>query len=554
METSLECIDLPYGPEGKQWQDTLSSLVSWKSTVEKKGLVSAPSSCDVISCEIVPEGITPALYQVPSTGLTTAQHDQAMKETLAVIEGPQGSLLGYACNRSFKVPSLFQCPFTEVMINNGGSPYSGIRSLSFRPKWMERNVLDYYASLWNAKWPYDQSDPLSCWGYILTMGSTEGNLHALWSARNYLSGNYLQPHTDPSKSDQPSTNPIQQPSIAPSMEPVVLYSCNTNGSLPRLCNMVNLPTFDVIGREKYPTENPLGGDWAAGVPCEGGDAGPGTIDISSLELLVDFFSSKGHPIVLVLNCGTTFKGSFDDVELAGSKMVEILKRSGMYERVKVDTESVSGRVIRKGFWVHIDGAFAAAYSPFLEMAYKNGLTDVQPPSPFDFRNDFVTSIVMSGHKFIGTPWPCGVYLVRHSEQIVTWGSTWNGSPDTTVGLSRNGHSSILLWSYISLNSYDSQVATVLECLHLVSYTLDQLRKLQSKLGTDLWITNYPPSLAILFRKPNSETVEKYTLFCPTVCIKSEIRHLSQIYIVPHVTSKLIDSLIEDLSKPDAFEF
>ena len=59
-------------------------------------------------------------------------------------------------------------------LNNGGSAnaasHTGLTTL-----WMERNVLDYFASLWNAKWPHNPKDPESCWGYTLTMGSTEGN-------------------------------------------------------------------------------------------------------------------------------------------------------------------------------------------------------------------------------------------------------------------------------------------------------------------------------------------------------------------------------------------
>ena len=51
---------------------------------------------------------------------------------------------------------------------------------------------DYYALLWNAKWLYDTHDPETYWGYVQTMGSTEGIFHAMWSARNYLSGKYMQ--------------------------------------------------------------------------------------------------------------------------------------------------------------------------------------------------------------------------------------------------------------------------------------------------------------------------------------------------------------------------
>ena len=45
-------------------------------------------------------------------------------------------------------------------MNNGGDAFSGGSGLSFRPKWMERGVVDYYTSLWNAKWPHDPNDPV----------------------------------------------------------------------------------------------------------------------------------------------------------------------------------------------------------------------------------------------------------------------------------------------------------------------------------------------------------------------------------------------------------
>ena len=51
-----------------------------------------------------------------------------------------------------------------------------------QPKWMERCIRDYYASLWNAKWPHGPNGNDTYWGYVFTMGSTEGIIHALWSA------------------------------------------------------------------------------------------------------------------------------------------------------------------------------------------------------------------------------------------------------------------------------------------------------------------------------------------------------------------------------------
>ena len=162
--------------------------------------------------------------------------------------------------------------------------------------------------------------------------------------------------------------------------------------------------------------------------------------LDALEKVVDFFSSKGHPIIVVFNYGTTFKGGCDDVQTAGERLVKVLKKNNMYERTLVDHDNPSSLVVRRGFWFHVDRALAAAYMPFLEMAYKNGLTDIKPASTFDFRLDFISSIVMSGHKYIGTPWPCGVYLVK--ETIYSF----QGWP-STITVSRNGHSSPALDSH-----------------------------------------------------------------------------------------------------------
>ena len=79
---------------------------------------------------------------------------------------------------------------------------------------------------------------------------------------------------------------------------------------------MGLKEFHEVGVELYPDQNPLGGDWVKGVPCTGGDSGPGTVDIDALEKLVDFFSARGHPIVVVFNYGTTVKGACDDIKSA----------------------------------------------------------------------------------------------------------------------------------------------------------------------------------------------------------------------------------------------
>ena len=86
----------------------------------------------------------------------------------------------------------------------------------------------------------------------------------------------------------------------------------------------------MVSSELYPNQNPLGGKWAEGVPCVGGDAGSGSMDIDALAKLVDFFSAKGHPIVVIFNYGTTFKCACEDVQTAGEVLIPILKKKFNY--------------------------------------------------------------------------------------------------------------------------------------------------------------------------------------------------------------------------------
>ena len=517
-------LTMPYGPRRRPWRETLSNI----AIVRQDGtLLVSPPSFDPLSTESsVPKGISPALYQVPSTAVSSSDSERAMEETLGMIREGSQRMFGFMVNTNIQCLQYMESPFTSVMCNAAGDPFAITKPYHFSTKWFERNVLDYFASLWNAKWPHDPSDPESYWGYVLTMGSSEGNLHALWSARNYLT-----------------------PGAA--AEPVLFVSQNANFSIAKLADIVSLKQFYEVGRDIYPDQNPLGGDWVEGVPCVDGDTGPGSIDIDSLENLVDFFSEKGHPIIVVFNYGTTLKGTCDDVKSAGERLVGVLKKNKMFEQnIQI---SASTSVVRKRFWFHVDGALCASYMPFLEMAYKNSLTDIRPASPFDFRLKFVSSIVTSGHKFIGTPWPTGVYLTRTGLLCNKDQSTSiTGSTDTTISLSRNAHSAILLWSYISRHSYDDQASHLLRSLKLVSYTINELKKLEKKIGLDLMINNFPPSLSILFRKPSDHMVLKYSLSVSSLQIGSQNQDFAQIYVMGHLTQDKIDSFITDLLSPDAF--
>ncbi len=65
-------------------------------------------------------------------------------------------------------------------------------------------------------------------------------------------------------------------------------------------------------------------------------------------------------------------------------------------------------------YIHCDGALSGGYAPFLD-----------PRPPFDFA-DGADSISISGHKFLGSPIPCGIVLARkvHVEHEIRTPSRW----------------------------------------------------------------------------------------------------------------------------------
>jgi histidine decarboxylase len=66
-------------------------------------------------------------------------------------------------------------------------------------------------------------------------------------------------------------------------------------------------------------------------------------------------------------------------------------------------------------WFHIDGALGAGYMPYAEMLYKK--ENKEWKYDYDFRLKEVCSIVISGHKWMGTPWPTGIYVMRKSLMV-----------------------------------------------------------------------------------------------------------------------------------------
>ncbi|MCM3883046.1 pyridoxal-dependent decarboxylase [Frankia sp. R82] len=521
-----------------------------------------PPSSDPRQAYVSVQGTPYGQFQLPASGLTEDQYAAAEDLFRSWLEQQCKASVGFQVSGDLDYQERLG-PYLGLTLNNVGDPYQ-TGAYTHNSKILERAVLDYFASLWNAKWPHRRDDPDSYWGYSLTMGASEGNLYGLWNAREYLSG-HLMLHSG--QDPRPSGGGRYAPAGGPagpgsnSFHPVIFYSQDTHYSLTKATRILGIDTFQDVGRRWFPDENPLdpGTPWPAEVPSVGGADGDGTIDVDRLAVLVEFFASRGFPVLVNLNYGSTFKGSYDDVEAASRTVHEICAKHGLDERpVYFDHHAREDQVqpgnfdLRTGYWVHVDGALGAGYVPYLEMARRAGLVAAAPPV-FDFRLSTVHSITASGHKWMGAPWPCGVFMTRTGLQMVPpRESEYIGSADTTLAGSRNGFSPLLMWDYLARHSYDEQARWAAECDRMAAYAESCLRALEKELGLDLWVARSPFSLTVRFRRPAAWLVQKYSLSYETIHVRGRRRTYAHLFTMRHVTPDVVDGLVRDLRRPGAF--
>ncbi len=494
-------------------------------------------------------------FDIPPEGLTAEQRKICLEAFKAYIDIQKEHFLGYQADQKMDYEEDTK-HFLNCHVNNIGDPFVD-GNFTVNSKRMEKAVLNYYAKLWKAKTPHDPMDKESYWGYVLTMGSTEGNLYGLWNARDYLSGRKLE--IDKEGKKPYLTNYLQPKEVIENPNaytPVAFFSQDTHYSIIKAMRVLSIATFSEIGQKCYPGENPIDpkGDWSETkeVPSLDGNAGPGSIDIEKLIILVEFFASKGYPIMICCNYGSTFKGAYDNVEEVQNRLMPIFQEYGLIDRT---VEYEKGKTdIRNGYWIHVDGALGASYMPFIEMAYNKKLISQRGPN-FDFRLPAVNSIVMSGHKWPGAPWPCGVFMTKVKYQLFPPDDPeYLGSPDSTFAGSRNGFSPVIMWDYLAKDSYTKQMYRALECEELTRYAEDKLTTLKDyHPGLDLYIERTPLALTVRFRRPNDWIVFKYSLSCESLYVNDELRHYAHLFAMPSASKELIDQLVDDLKAEDAFQ-
>ncbi|GGB02418.1 histidine decarboxylase [Puia dinghuensis] len=224
----------------------------------------------------------------------------------------------------------------------------------------------------------------------------------------------------------------------------------------------------------------------------------GEMDYADLEQMIRLHREK--PVIILANIGTTMTEAKDDL----SAIRRVLKQSAI-----------------RNHYIHCDAALAGVYSALLQL---------EPG--FDFSHG-ADSIAISGHKFIGSPIPCGVVLVKKNyKDRIGKAISYIGTLDTTISGSRNGHSPVFLWYAIKRLGVEGLKQRAVECLEIAGYAIEKFRSI----GISAW--RNPSAITVVFPAPSLSIRQKWQLATESGS--------SHIICMPGLKRELIDEFMEEL--------
>lgn len=225
----------------------------------------------------------------------------------------------------------------------------------------------------------------------------------------------------------------------------------------------------------------------------------GEIDYDDLREMLCMH--RDVPPIILANIGTTMHGAIDDLAQIRAMMKQL---------------AISR------YYIHADAALSGMILPW-----------VVDPQPFGF-DAGVDSISVSGHKFIGSPMPCGVVMARRAHvDRVARSVEYVGCMDTTIAGSRNALSPLILWSAIQRRGEEGLRQRAAECFALADYAIERFRAA----GVESW--RHRNSITVVFPNPGKEVIARWQI--------APSGHVAHIITLPHVTRAMIDGVVTDVA-------
>lgn len=231
------------------------------------------------------------------------------------------------------------------------------------------------------------------------------------------------------------------------------------------------------------------------------------------------------PAIVNVNIGTTVKGAIDNLDL----IIEILKRNGFFDRDQV--------------YIHCDGALFALVLPFLQQDFlqMNPVTSSASTSTttttmeVSFRKP-ISSMSVSGHKFLGCPMPCGIVITyKKYMQNILKNFEHLRTEDSTILGSRNGQASIAMWYSLRTKGQDDLAVDAQRCIENARYLMDLLKKEEISC-----FLNPLSNTVVLERPQDLQFIRKWQLACKdTIC---------HVIVMQNVTREKLREFVDELKE------
>lgn len=179
-------------------------------------------------------------------------------------------------------------------------------------------------------------------------------------------------------------------------------------------------------------------------------------------------------------------------------------------------------------YIHADAALSGLIAPFCT-----------PRPAFDFA-DSADSASISGHKFLGSPIPCGVVIARKSNvDRIARSIAYIGTLDTTITGSRNGFTPLVLWTRLQQLGEQGLRERVEHALDTAAYCESELQKI----GVAAW--RNPQAITVVLPRVPESVKTRYQL--------ATANGITHIICMPNVTRAQIDTFVADLAAARASE-